>query len=196
MSNITENPSTACSWTSKLETQCIEAQSSISQSSSSATTLVPDPITIPEPAIIYELVKTVPSNSQENSVQLKNIDSLSNSNISIESDVSIDPNNATCIFCHQKTRKHLSKRLPLFSSNKEDFQSKVEHESENYIELINKIANYSHSKMYYHKICQLNFSHKVSANKKTTKSRWHDLRRRHQTAFELLMKYIFLLKKM
>ena len=71
-----------------------------------------------------ELIEPVPSTSQENGVQLENDDPLSEINISVESNVSTDPNNITCIFCDQKAKKHRFKNFPLFYSIKKTFYQK------------------------------------------------------------------------
>ena len=87
--------------------------------------------------------------------------------------------------------RHRSKKLPLFSSDKKKFLSKVDKENENSAELINKIENYCHSKIYYHNPCQLNFSYKMSVDKKTTtKTVWHDIRQHHQIAFDEMCVFI------
>lgn len=96
-------------------------------------------------------------------MQLENITSFSEKNISTESTVNIEPNNATCILCDQNSKKYHSKRLLLFEANKQDFLLKVDQEDEN---LVNKLTNYLCFKIYYHNTCQLNYSYKVTLNKK------------------------------
>ena len=105
-----------------------------------------------------ELIELAPPTSQENSVPIENDDPPSEINISVESDISTDPKNIKCIFCDLKTIKHRFKRFLLFYFTKKDFLSKIDQETENYAELIDKIVNYSDSKVYYHNTCQLNFS--------------------------------------
>ena len=62
--------------------------------------------------------RTGSSASQEISIQLKNDDLHSEINITVEKDKSTDPKNIICIFCDQKMKKHLSKRLLFFQSIK------------------------------------------------------------------------------
>ena len=77
------------------------------------------------------------------------------------------------MFCDLKTKKHRFKRFLLFHFIKKDFLSKIDQENENYAELIDKIVNYSDSKIYHRKTCQLNFSYKAESSKKITKRYWH-----------------------
>lgn len=111
--NITENTSTA-STSSPLTISIVEDPSTAS-TSSPATSLLPEPIVIPEPTITSELPEPASSNCEGHCVQLGcAVDSLSQSNVRFESNGSIDENEQICIFCNQKTKKHRSKRLPLF----------------------------------------------------------------------------------
>lgn len=97
LSNLTEKQSTACS-RSEINTQCTEPQPSVSQP---ATYLIPDSQTIRESNIIHALIEPVPLHSQASNVLQQNITSSSEINRSTESDVSIAPNNTTCIFFDQ-----------------------------------------------------------------------------------------------
>lgn len=56
--------------------------------------------------------------------------------------------------------------------------------------MINKIINYAHPKIYYHHFCEVNFSYKISLNKNTKKSHWHDLREHHQVVFDEMCAFI------
>ena len=119
-----------------------------------------------------KLIEPILSTSLENSVQLENSDPPSEINISLESDVSTDPKNITCIFCDKKTKKHRFKRFLLFHFIKKDFLSKIDQENANYAELVDKIVNYSDSKTYCHITCQLKLILYTASYKKTTKSCW------------------------
>ncbi|GFQ78199.1 uncharacterized protein TNCT_608421 [Trichonephila clavata] len=173
--NITKNSSAACLSTSELNPQL----------SSPATS------SVPEPTIKSELVKLVASNLPENTVHSKKIlIQYLKPNTLVESDVSTDQSNITCIFCDQKTKKHRSERLPLHSCDKKDFIFTIDQENENHRELINKIVNYSLSKTFYHRLCRLDFFYKASEKEETNQSDWHDLHQHHQTAFEEVSVFI------
>lgn len=144
--NIAENLSVESSTTVELEIRSIEPEASTSQDFNSTTTLIPDPITIPSPSILPELVEPVSSNAKDHIEHLENIDLLSNSNIEVDTEVSNTQNSLTSIYCGQKTKKHKSKRLPLISSDHTVFLSKVKEQNENHTEFIDKIVNYPHPK--------------------------------------------------
>ena len=71
-----------------------------------------------------ELIEPVPSTSQENGVQLENDDPLSEINIPVESDVSTDPKNTTCLFCDEKTKNIAVKDFLCFVPSKKAFCQK------------------------------------------------------------------------
>lgn len=179
--------STACSSRSELDPQCTESSTSNLQSPCPSTSLLPDYNTID--VIISEvgLVSPVPLHNTENNLQVESKAAPSEIDLLTEIDA---PNNSTCIFCDQKTKKHRSKRLPLISSNKKEFLSKQNQEDNNLTELINKVTTYPGYKVCYHKNCQLDFAYKTTSNKNTTKSSWHDLRDLHQIAFDEICDYI------
>lgn len=188
-SNVTEDSSSASSSRSP-STQGIEPQPLISQPSSPAAALLPDPSTISQSTVLYDLTEPAPCTSQDNNEQLENVDSTSEINIPVKDEASIKSKDVCCIFCDQKTKKHKSKRLPLFSSEKKNFLSKFKVKDENTTELINKITNYALPKIYYHHICEVNFSYKITQNKNTLKSHWHDLREHHQGVFDGMCTFI------
>ncbi|CAG5101832.1 Protein of unknown function [Cotesia congregata] len=171
----------------------IEPEASTSQHFISTTTCKrykPDPLIISSPSILPELVEPVSSNVKDHIELLENIDLLSDNNIEVDTDVSNTQKSLTCIYCDQKSKRHKSKRLSLISSDHKVFLSRVKEQNENHTEFIDKIVNYSHPQIYYHKICQLNFSYKASSNKKTPKTDWHDLRQQHQAAFGEICSFI------
>lgn len=182
--NITEDISTATASTS---TSTLESEP---QRSSPASICIPEPIILPEPTASTSTasmsVEPVLSNIEKQNVQLECVDFPSASNISFESDVSVDENKDACIFCNQKTKKNRSKRLPLHSSDKKDFLLKIDEKD---YELIDKVKNYV-SQILYHRNCLLDHSYKVSTEKKTNESDWHNVRQQHQAAFNDLCDFI------
>lgn len=189
-SSVPEDFSPASSSRSPSNTQSIEPQTLISQPSSTAAALLPDPSTVLQPTVTCDLTEAAPSTSQDNSEQLENLDSTSEIDISVEDEAAVKSKDLCCIFCDQKTKKHKSKRLPLFSTEKENFLSKFQDANESATEFINKIKNYPHSKIYYHYICKGNFSYKVIRKKNTPKSHWHDLRDCHQGVFNEMCAFL------
>lgn len=136
--------------TSKEKTSNVtDPQLPISQPSSPAAALLPDPSTTSEPTVITDVIKPVPSTSQDNSAQRENVYSTTESNISVEEEIISNFEDLSCIFCSQKTKKHKSKRQSLFSTDKEKFLSKFQ-ANPNATEIINKVANYSQQKVHYH----------------------------------------------
>lgn len=106
--NIAEDTSTVS--TPSPPTISIVGDSSTVFTSSPATSLLPESIVIPKPAVTSELPEPASSNSEGHCVQPEHaVDSPSQRNVSLESNVSIDENVKTCIFCNQKTQKHRSK---------------------------------------------------------------------------------------
>lgn len=188
--SIAENLSTDISTTVELDTQCIQPEASTSQHFNPAAAVIPDTTTIPSPSVLPELVEPDFPRLEEYIDHPENIDSLSDSNTAVDIDVNNSPNNLTCIYCDQKTKKHKSKRLPLITSDKNVFLSKAKNQYENHTEFLEKIVNYPHSKIHYHNICQLNFSYETSSNKKTTTTHWHSLREQHRAAFHEICSFI------
>lgn len=118
------------------------------------------------------------------------VDSPSQSNILIESNVSVYENIQICIFCNLKTKTQRLKRLPLHSSNKNDFLKKLDGENEAFTKLINKVQNSVYSTIYYHIKCQLDFSYEISSKKKIIKTNLHDIRQLHQAVFDEMFVFI------
>lgn len=95
-SDVTETTSSSVP---NLATQCIESQSHFPQPSTSTSTLpefssisstTPDSIRIPEPAIIVDLEESVAQNVNDKNLLLDDMNSTSESNVSIDSDVNIE----------------------------------------------------------------------------------------------------------
>lgn len=148
------------------------------------------PASASNPAVSY-LPEPTSSNSEGHCMQLECVvDSLSQSNISLESNISIDKNAQICLFCNQKTKKLRSKRLPLHSTNKNDFLNKLDEENGAFMELIYRVKKCPYSIIYYHNICRLDFFYKTSSKKKTTKTNWHDVRQLHQECFHEMCDFI------
>ncbi|CAH2098161.1 unnamed protein product [Euphydryas editha] len=181
-SSATGNQCTASSSICNIEST--EPQPSFVQSSHPVNILLPDHSTIPQHTTIPELPKPLPSTSQENIIQLENFNLTFESDVSMESNAGNETTNIICIFCDQKTKKHCNKRQPLHCKEKEKFLLSILQENDTYPDLFKKVENYAQSKIYYHHICQVDFTNKIkSLNKKATKGTWHEHRQNHQIAF-------------
>lgn len=122
-SNVTEDSSSAFSSRSP-STQGIEPQPLISQPSSPAAALLPDPSTISQSTVLYDLTEPAPCTSKDNNEQLENVDSTSEINIPVEDEASIKSKDVCCIFCDQKTKKKIEKTAFVFI-RKEKFSIKI-----------------------------------------------------------------------
>ncbi|KAK0161711.1 hypothetical protein PV327_008130 [Microctonus hyperodae] len=186
--NIKEVTSTAS--TPNQATVCIVGNPSSASTSSLPTSILPESIVIPTPAATSELPESGSCNPEGHDVQpVSVVDSPSESNVLLESNVCIDENLQICIFCNKKSKKHRLKILPLHACDKNTFLTKLDGEDEALSELRNKIENSSSSTIYYHNKCQLHFFYEISSKTKI-KTNWHDVRQLHQATFDEISVFI------
>lgn len=95
-----------------------------------------------------------------------------------------------CVYFVTKKQRNTNLKDRLYFHLRKKFVSKLHEGNKNAADLINKIANYTHQKVYCHHICELNFSYAASLNKNTTRSNWHDLREHHKVVFDEMCEFI------
>ncbi|GFQ72540.1 hypothetical protein TNCT_59021 [Trichonephila clavata] len=143
---------------SSLISNSIESKPTTFQGNHHLKNLPTESSSILQPSLIFDSIKLQSTTSQENIEIFEpdvsdNNDSTEDANILNENDASTNNYQIVCVFCNREHKKLHSKMLPLHKADTNQFKSSVLPNiegQEEYVELLNKLKNFSGPKISYH----------------------------------------------